>query len=150
MKNVRSVLSHLSLQPQFKSLRRHTCYRKFIQLLPQKFQRAIAFAYSDKETLFLALSHPGYKMELNYNRDLLKSVLTMLREHDESCREIKADKIVIFNSRYAAPTQNNETKTDPKYHELSRADFLIRTEDKALKEKFEAIKKTILSNQDNI
>ena len=148
MKNIRSVLSHLSLQPQFKSLRQHTCYRKFIQLLPQKFQRAIAFAYSDKETLFLALSHPGYKMELNYNRDLLKSVLTMLKEHDKSCREIKAEKIVIFNSRYATPTQNNKPATDPKYHELAKADFVIYTEDEAIKEKFEAIKKSILDNQD--
>ena len=148
MKNVRFVLSHLSLQPQFKSLRKHTCYRKFIQLLPPKFQRAIAFAYSDKETLFLALSHPGYKMELNYNRDLLKSVLTMLAEHDKSCREIKAEKIVIFNSRYAAPAEKREPPTDPKYHELARADFVIQSEDEAIKEKFDAIKKCILDNQD--
>jgi len=148
MKNVRSVLSHLSLQPQFKSLRQHTCYRKFIQLLPPKFQRAIAFAYNDKETLFLALSHPGYKMELNYNRDLLKSVLTMLKEHDESCREIKAEKIVIFNSKYAAPVQNSNPKTDPKYLELARADFIIQAKDEAIKEKFDAIKKCILNNQD--
>jgi len=88
-------------------------------------------------------------MELNYNRDLLKSVLTMLREHDESCREIKAEKIVIFNSRYAAPSQNTEAPTDPKYTELSHADFVIHTEDKILKEKFEAIKKTILDNRGN-
>jgi len=148
MKNVGSILSHLFYQPQFKSLQKHTCYRKFIQLLPPKFQNAIAFAYSDKGTLFLALSHPGYKMELNYNRDLLKSVLTMLKEHDESCREIGAEKIVIFNSKYAVAQQSDTPQsTDPKYHELARADFTIHTDDQLLKEKFDAIKRTIMHNR---
>ena len=149
MENVRSILSHLSFQPQFRSLRQHRCYRKFIQLLPPKFQQAIAFVYSKQETLFLALSHPGYKMELNYNRDLLKSVLTMLKEHDENCREIHAEKIVIFNSKYATPAPDTRQPTDPKYSELSKADFVIHTDDQVLREKFEAIKKSILKNRKN-
>jgi len=149
MENVRSILSHLSFQPQFRSLRQHKCYRKFIQLLPPKFQQAIAFIYSKNATLFLALSHPGYKMELNYNRDLLKSVLTMLKEHDVTCKEIHADKIVIFNSKYAAPAPDAQLPTAPKYHELAKADFTIHSDDQAIKEKFEAIKKSILNNREN-
>lgn len=149
MENVSSILSHLTHQPQFKSLRKQTCYRKFIQLLPLKFQQAIAFVYLDKATLFVALSHPGYKMELNYNRDLLKSVLTMLGEHDKMCRQMSAESIVIFNSKYHTPAQEELPPTDPKYHELAQADFLIQSDDQAIREKFESIKKRILANRKN-
>lgn len=149
MENVSSILSHLTHQPQFKSLRKQTCYRKFIQLLPLKFQQAIAFVYLDKTTLFVALSHPGYKMELNYNRDLLKSVLTMLGEYDETCRQMSAENIVIFNSKYHTPAQEEPPSTDPKYHELAQADFLIQSDDQSIREKFESIKKRILDNRKN-
>lgn len=147
MKNIQSLLSHLSRQPQFRYLGQHSCYRKFIQLLPPKFQEAIAFVYIENKTLFIALSHPGYKMELNYNRDLLKSVLTMLREHDTSCSQLEAEKVAIFNSKYFAPTTKENHSSDPKYFELSSADFLIQTDDKILHEKFESIKNHIISNR---
>ena len=147
MKNVSSILSHLTYQPQFKSLRKHTCYRKFIQLLPRKFQQAIAFVYLDKATLFVALSHPGYKMELNYNRDLLKSVLTMLGEYDKTCRHMSAENIIIFNSKYHTPAPEEPLLTDPKYHESAQADFFIQSDDHAIREKFESIKKRILDNR---
>jgi hypothetical protein len=148
MKNARSILSHLSHQPQFKSLRKQTCYQKFIQLLSPKFQKAIAFVYIDKATLYVALSHPGYKMELNYNRDLLKSVLSMIEEHDPECSGVQADNIVIFNSKYRSVIAEKDHLTDPKYTELANADFTIQTDNIALKEKFETIKKRILANKE--
>ncbi len=148
MENVRSILSHLAYQPQFRSLQKHKCYRKFIHLLPQKFQQAIAFVYIDKAILFVALSHPGYKMELNYNRDLLKSVLTMLIKHDKECSRLNADSVVIFNSKYHISTQKELPMTDPKYDELAQANFIIQTDDSKLKEKFESIKKHILTNRE--
>ncbi len=86
-------------------------------------------------------------MELNYNRDLLKSVLTMLREHDTSCSQLEAEKVAIFNSKYFAPTTKENHSSDPKYFELSSADFLIQTDDKILHEKFESIKNHIISNR---
>jgi len=67
----------------------------------------------------------------------------MLRRHDEKCRDVRAEKVVIFNSRYAVRSESGEAKSDPLYSELSRADFVIRTEDEALRERFEAIKKAI-------
>lgn len=149
MKNVRSILSHLAHQPQFKPLQKQKCYQKFITLLSPKYQKAIAFVYLREQTLYVALSHPGYKMELHYNRDLLKSVLTMMSEHDTECSGIQANNVVIFNSRYHAPSTQKALQTDPKYHELSYADFTIETKDKALREKFEAIKKRILGNRDD-
>ena len=88
-------------------------------------------------------------MELNYNRDLLKSVLTMLKEHDENCREMGAENIIIFNSKYAAKPLEATTTEDPKYNELARAEFMIQTDDKDLKEKFDSIKMHILKNRKN-
>lgn len=147
MKNIQSLLSHLSCQPQFRYLGQHNCYRKFIQLLPPKFQEAIAFVYIENKTLFVALSHPGYKMELNYNRDLLKSVLTMVRKHDAGCSQLEAEKVAIFNSKYYAPSAKESQSSDPKYFELANADFLIQTDDTILREKFESIKKHIIRNR---
>jgi hypothetical protein len=87
-------------------------------------------------------------MELNYNRDLLKSVLTMLKEHDMECGEMVADKIVIFNSKYTTKQKDDTAlSSDPKYYELAHADFTIHTDDQLLKERFDAIKKCILKNR---
>ena len=88
-------------------------------------------------------------MELNYNRDLLKSVLTMLGEYDKTCSQMSADNIVIFNSKYHMPAREEPTTTDPRYHELARADFVIQTDDREIREKFESIKKRILDNKEN-
>jgi hypothetical protein len=82
----------------FRPLSSHACYRKFINLLPERFRRAFAFVYIRNETLFVALSHPGYKMELNYNKELLKSLLSTLGTHDEKCRFMSAREVVFFVS----------------------------------------------------
>ena len=72
----------------------------------------------------------------------------MLKEHDESCREIEAERIVIFNSKYAAGHDKESAEaTDPVYSELSCGEFDIHTEDQALREKFDAIRKCILENR---
>ena len=77
MKTSRTVLDKLTSSVQFKPLGAHKCYAKFLSLLPQHLQKAIAFVYIKNETLFIALKHPGFKMELNYNKDLLKSEFEM-------------------------------------------------------------------------
>lgn len=58
------------------------------------------------------------------------------------------ENIVIFNSKYHAPADKALTSTDPHYYELARADFAIQTDDKALREQFESIKRHILNNRD--
>jgi len=147
MKNASSILSHISYQPQFRSIRKHICYRKFIQLLQPKFQKAIAFVYIRNSTLFVAISHPGYKMELNYNRDLLKSILNMVGGNDKECKEMRVESVVIFNSKYHKIFSKEDSKTDPKYSELSTADFTIESSDSDIIDRFEAIKKQILNNR---
>ena len=148
MKKAYTILSHLIDQPQFRFLKQQACYQKYIKLLGSKYQKAIAFVYIKNETLFVAVTHPGFKMELNYNRDLLKSVLTQLSSLDNECEMMKADKVVIFHSKYHPVAKAPENiSTVPYYHERASSDFKIETEDEALKEKFEDIQKVIKCNQ---
>lgn len=148
MKTSHAILSHLTHQPQFRFLKKQGCYHKFIQLLGAKYQSAIAFVYIKNETLFVATTHPAFKMELNYNRDLLKSVLTQLRIHDSECAFMEAREVIVFHSKYY-PVENNKPliSTIPYYQERSTSRFVIQTDDLALKEKFEHIKELIQCNR---
>jgi len=147
MKKASSILSHLSSQPHFKSLKRQECYQKYINLLSKKWQKAIAFVYVKDETLFMAVTHPGFKMELNYNRDLLKSLLTQLNTYDEKCKMMLASKVVVFHSKYhAMPEEKASTISVPHYHERAEGIFELPKEE-ALKEAFERIQALITCKQ---
>ena len=138
------ILSHLTDQPQFKFLKQQTCYQKYIKLLGNKYQHAIAFIYIKNETLFIAVTHPGFKMELNYNRDLLKSVLTQLTLHDSECTMMQANKVVVFHSKYHPVRKSGDNiSTVPYYNESAKSDFEIKSQDNELIEKFEQIKEQI-------
>ncbi len=142
------ILSHLTNQPQFRFLKQQACYQKYINLLGVKYQKAIAFVYIKNETLFVAVTHPGFKMELNYNRDLLKSVLTQFTSYDNECTMMKADKVVIFHSKYHPVAKVEDAiSTVPYYNELASSDFVIESEDEDLIKKFEQIKEQIKCNQ---
>ena len=148
MKNVYTILSHLSQQPQFKYLKRHECYRKYIKLLGEKYQRAIAFVYVKNDTLYIAVTHPGFKMELNYNKEVLKEVLTQFISIEKNCDMLQASNVVIFHSKYhKLPTEAADNLTVPHYQELAEGDFEVQTTDPQLQEKFEKIKKIIEKNR---
>ena len=141
------ILSHLSSQPQFRSLKRQECYQKYIKLLSPKWQKAVAFVYIKDETLFIAVTHPGFKMELNYNRDLLKSLLTQLNTYNDACKMMQADKVVVFHSKYhAMPEEKSSKETVPHYGERAQGNFDTPA-DEALKERFERIKEIITCKQ---
>jgi len=148
MKKASSILSHLSHQPQFKFLKQQICYKKYISLLTAKYQKAIAFIYIKNNTLFIAVTHPGFKMELNYNRDLLKSILTQLNTHDCECETMQAKDIVVFHSKYhPVEKAKNDISTIPYYNELASSEFHIQSEDTELIAKFEQIKEQIKCNK---
>jgi len=144
MKNAFTILSHLTDQPQFRSLKQHACYKKYLSLLGTKWQKAIAFVYIQNDTLFVAVRHPGFKMELNYNKDILKSILTQLSSIDKSCEMLQAEKVVIFHSKYRSILQTDvDLSTVPYYSELATSDFRIESRDEELKAKFESVKQHI-------
>ncbi|MBD3788782.1 MAG: DUF721 domain-containing protein [Campylobacterales bacterium] len=148
MKKAYEILSHLTSQPQFRLLKKQACYTKFIKLLGAKYQNAIAFVYIKNETLFVAVIHPVFKMELNYNRDLLKSVLTQLNTYVPECSDMKAKEIVVFHSKYyPVEEQKPLLSTVPHYQERSTSNFEIQTSDPTLKKKFEQIQDDIRCNR---
>ena len=148
MKKAHIILSHLANQPQFRFLKQQGCYKKYISLLGAKYQKAIAFIYIKEETLFIAVTHPGFKMELNYNKDLLKSVLTQLVKHDDACEMMKANKVVVFHSKYhKIEKEILDESTVPYYNELASTDFDIESKDEDIIKKFEAIKEQIKCNK---
>ncbi len=148
MKKASLILSQLGNLPQFKVLKQQVCYKRFISLLGEKWQKAIAFVYIKNHTLFIAVKHPGFKMELNYNRDLLKSVLTQLASHDKACSDLVVDKVAVFHGKYYPVSKDKETSdTMPYYHEIATADFAILAKDKAIRQRFEALKETIGRNR---
>jgi len=153
MKNASTILSHLSNQPQFKVLKQERCYKKYIALLGAKWQKAVAFVYIKNDTLFVAVTHPGFKMELNYNRDLLKSLLTQMASLDAGCKTMKADKVVVFHSKYRSIIkEETDVTTVPYYHEASSADFDLKGVSETLQEKFKEIQQSIrkqLQKQEN-
>lgn len=119
-------------------------------LLPPRFQKAVAFFYVKNNTLFGGLSHPGYKMELNYNKDLVKTLLKQLVSIEQSCKEVFADvgDVEFFVSKYHAPAPLAVQKSDVKYKELATGNFVLHVSDSEIKDIFEKIKEDIVRNNE--
>ena len=148
MKKANTILSHIHALPQFKMLKSHYCYRKLISTFPPKFKKAIAFVYVKNDTLFIALSHPGFKVELNYNKDLFRDLLSMVAMADEKCRTITASKVVLFNSKHLSIIKKEEIiSTIPYYKERSQGNFEIKSKDTEMIEAFNKIKESIVKQQ---
>ena len=147
MKTADSIIKQLKLLPQFKPLNRHYCYNRFLSSLIPRYRRAIAFVYIKSDTLYIALSHPGVKMELNSNKDLLKSILTKLINRDKSCKDLKASRIVLFNTNRVKIEREEEKETVLHYKERASGDFEVKTEDKDLEQRFIDIKEIIKKNK---
>ncbi|WP_457602325.1 DciA family protein [Nitratifractor sp.] len=146
MKKSAAILEHLVDQSQFKPLRQHRCYRLFLDLLPPRFRQAIAFVTIKNRRLLVGLRHPGYKMELNYNQELLKSLLSTLREHRAECAFMEAESVVLFASKYH-PFTEKTFDTVPHYQELAVGEFEVLPSDERLRESFESIRRLIRQNR---
>jgi hypothetical protein len=116
-------------------------------MLPPRFRQAIAFVTIKNGQLMVALSHPGLKMELNYNQELLKSLLSTLRSHRPDCAFMEAEKVVIFLSRYHREDEKPLLPSVPHYSEQARGEFPVSTEDPRLAETLERIREWIRKNR---
>ncbi len=75
MKNMSTILNHLKQHPDFRKINTNEKIQRFINILPMKLKKGIKFAYVRNEILFFVLTHPIYKMEFEYNKALIKSLL---------------------------------------------------------------------------
>ncbi len=150
MKKANEILSGVKNRPNFKSIHKYSCFNKLKALLPPRFQKAIAFFYIRNNTLFGGLSHPGYKMELNYNKDLVKSLLKELILIEQSCQEIFAnvDKIEFFVSKFHTKAPEYSSQSIPRYKELATGNFVINAKNEKIVEIFEKIREDIVKNRE--
>ena len=75
MKKVNDILTHLKYNPEFKKINTNDTIEKLIDALPLKLKKGVKFAYIKRQILFFVLTHPVYKMEFEYNKSLIKSLL---------------------------------------------------------------------------
>jgi hypothetical protein len=150
MKKVNEILNTVKRRPYFKDVHKYSCFNKLLALMPPRFAKAIAFFYIKNNTLFGALSHPGYKMELNYNKDLINNLLNQLIIIDLDCAEIFKDvkKIEFFVSKFHTPAPYIAPKTDIKYKELSSGNFTINAKDSDIYGLLKKIQEDIIINNE--
>ena len=144
MKDSRSMISHLIKQPSFQKCEQIRCFERLLAVLPSTFTQWIKFLYIKNETLFFVLNHPCAKMEFNYKRNLIKSLLSALINHHPECESLRVKEIQSFvtNVKDEAPhllTQNGAIV----YPEQSKGTFKNHCENESLHALFETIRQDI-------
>ena len=135
MKKINEILSHLKNNPEFSKINTSFLIKKFIEVLPLKLKKGVKFAYVKNQTLFFVLTHPVYKMEFEYNKADIKSLL-------KNFKIANVEDIGFFITNII------EKKEDPKepipfYIERSYGIFENRAKDEYIFKKFEKIREII-------
>lgn len=135
MKKINEILSHLKNNPEFSKVNTSFLIKKFIEVLPLKLKKGVKFAYVKNQTLYFVLTHPVYKMEFEYNKADIKSLL-------KNFKIANVEDIGFFITNVI------EKKEDPKepipfYIERSYGIFENRAKDEYIFKKFEKIREII-------
>ena len=135
MKKINEILSHLKNNPEFSKINTSFLIQKFIEVLPLKLKKGVKFAYVKNQTLYFVLTHPVYKMEFEYNKADIKSLL-------KNFKIANVEDIGFFITNVI------EKKEDPKepipfYIERSYGIFENRAKDEYIFKKFEKIREII-------
>ena len=125
------------------------CYDRLLSVLPKSFTSMIRFVYTKNETLFFVLNHPCAKMEFNYKRNLIKSLLKEVCAHfpECSCLHVKEVQSFVTNQKSEEETLIVSANSDIFYAEQATGAFETLCEDEKLRALFEAIKETIAKNR---
>ena len=149
MKNAGTIIESIIGKRQYRPLSAYGCYGKFMHSLPPSLKRAISFLFIKDKALFLALSHPGYKMELNYNKDVIKSLLRVFVDINPQCEFMRVSKIVVFESKYSIVQDSEQIEdTIPRYSEMATGDFEVTIENEEIRRYFEKTREDIIKNRD--
>lgn len=149
MKDSKSIISHLVQQPSMKKYEQMRCYDRLLSVLPKSFTSMIRFVYTKNETLFFVLNHPCAKMEFNYKRNLIKSLLKEICIRFPECEALHVKEIQAFVTNQTDTTEvlQNLQSSDVFYPEQATGTFTISCEDPKLQALFQAIQKTIATTQ---
>jgi len=138
MKKVNDILTHLKYSPEFKKINTNEKLEKLIQVLPLKLKKGVKFAYIKRQILFFVLKHPVYKMEFEYNKEIIKSLLKKASiENVEEIRFFVTNKL-----------EKKEVKIveDPTFKERSYGIFENNIQDEKLHKTMEEIRNIISSS----
>ena len=125
------------------------CYDRLLSLLPKSFTSMVRFVYTKNETLFFVLNHPCAKMEFNYKRNLIKSLLKQVQTHFPECSCLHVNEVQAFvtNQKSEEEALIVSANSDIFYAEQATGAFETLCEDEKLRSLFEAIKETIAKNR---
>ena len=138
MKKINEIISHLKNNPEFKKINTSTLIKNFIEVLPLKLKKGVKFAYVKNQILYFVLTHPVYKMEFEYNKADIKSLLK--KSNIENVQDIS------FFVTNRIEKKSSEIKSEPLYIERSYGIFENRAKDEKLHKKFEQIRSIIRSS----
>ncbi len=135
MKKVNDILTHLKYSPEFKKINTNNTIEKLINALPLKLKKGVKFAYIKRQTLFFVLTHPVFKMEFEYNKSLIKSLL-------KSANIANVDDIQFFVTN---KIEKKEKKKEPEpfYNEKSYGLFENFAQNEKIFKTFEEIRQLI-------
>ncbi|MCR1810733.1 hypothetical protein [Sulfurospirillum sp. hDNRA2] len=145
MKDSKSIISHLVRQPSMKKYAQMRCYENWLVLLPQSFTSMVRFVYTKNDTLFFVLNHPCAKMEFNYKRNLIKSLLKEFNARYPECTCLCVKEVQAFVTNQPVEEEKKPTPSAIFYAEQAKGTFETQCDDPTLKTLFEAIKQTILT-----
>ena len=135
MKKINEILSHLKNNPEFSKINTSFLIKKFIDILPLKLKKGVKFAYVKNQTLFFVLTHPVYKMEFEYNKADIKSLL-------KSFKIANVEDIGFFVTNIIEKKENNK-EVIVFYKERSYGIFENKAKDEYIFKKFEKIRELI-------
>lgn len=119
------ILSHLKNNPQFRKINTASVIEQFIEVLPLKLKKGIKFAYIKNNILYFVLTHPVYKMEFEYNKADIKSLLKKT--------ELKyITEISFFVTNKIEKKSKDQKEYEPFYTERSHGIFENKLEDEKL------------------
>ena len=138
MKKINEILSHLKNNPEFSKINTSFLIKKFIEVLPLKLKKGVKFAYVKNQTLFFVLTHPVYKMEFEYNKADIKSLL-------KNFKIANVEDIGFFITNII---EKKEEQKEPflLYTERSYGIFENRAKNEYIYKKFEKIREIIKSS----
>ena len=135
MKKINEILSHLKNNPEFRKINTSILITKFIDVLPLKLKKGIKFGYVKNQTLFFVLTHPVYKMEFEYNKALIKSLL-------KNFKIANVEDIGFFVTNVIEKKESVK-EAEPMYVERSYGIFENKAKDEMIFKKFEKIREII-------
>ena len=138
MKKINEILSHLKNNPEFRRINTSILIKKFIDVLPVKLKKGIKFGYVKNQTLFFVLTHPVYKMEFEYNKALIKSLL-------KEFKIANIEDVSFFVTNVIEKKEKEEVET-VLFKERSYGIFENKATDENIFKRFEKIREIIKSS----